>query len=379
MTELTIRPVITPADREIFIRLPWSLYANDPAWVPPLLMDRRELLDSAKNPYFEHAEVALWIAERGGVPIGRISAQVDQLVQKHMGDGTGQWGFFEVGDDAEAASALIATAEVWLRTKRMTRALGPFSLSVWDEPGLLIDGFATKPLLMMGHHKPTYRGLIEAAGYAKARDLYAYDLDITKSVPERIKRIVAAGDANPRIRLRPVDLARFDQEVALILDILNDAWSDNWGYIPLTPAEIAHAAKSLKAIVKPQMVRIAEYDGEPLAFMITLPNLNEYIADLDGKLFPFGWAKLLYRLKYGHSQRVRVPLMGVRKAHQTSRHGALMVFMLIEHIRRYTNQVFGAKRGELSWILEDNTGMRTILEALGCTVYKTYRIFEKPL
>jgi GNAT superfamily N-acetyltransferase len=379
LSDLVIREAVSPAERRAFVDLLWQVYRDDPAWVPPLKMERLDLITPSKNPYFEHATAKLWLAYRGERLVGRISAQIDQLVLQHMGAGTGQWGCLEVDNDPAAAAALLTTAEAWLKSQGMTRALGPFSLSVWDEPGLLVDGFHIPPLIMTGHHRPAYAGYIEAAGHAKVRDLLAYELDITKSFPDKIQRIVAMGDANPKIRIRPVDMANFNSEVELLLGILNDAWSDNWGFIPMTPAEIAHAAKGLKPLVNPQMIRVAEYDGEPVAFMLTLPDLNHFIRDLNGSLVPFGWAKLLYRLKFGRSPKVRVPLMGVKKEHQSKRHGGFMVMMLIEHIRHYTHGTWGASVGELSWILEDNLPMRNILEQIGCFVTKTYRIYEKTL
>lgn len=377
--DLVVRPVATPADLDTFIRLPWRLYRDDPAWVPPLLMDRRDFLNPAKNPYYQHAEVALFLAERKGEPVGRISAQIDRLVLDHMEPGLGQWGMFECIDDSAVAGALIDTAEQWLRARGMKRVIAPISLSIWDEPGVLVDGFDEPPLLLMGHHRRWYAPLIEAAGYGREKDLLAYALDITRPFQEKVQRIVAAGDANPRIRLRTVDVSRFEREAEIILHILNDAWSNNWGFIPLTPAEIAYAGKSLKPLIRTEMVRICEYDGVPAAFMITLPDLNEWIRDFNGALLPFNWAKLLWRLKFGRSQRVRVPLMGVLREHQRSRQGAMMAFMLIEHIRRYTHGTYGATRAELSWILDDNLPMRNILETIGCTVYKTYRVFSRSL
>lgn len=377
-TKIEIRPVETKAELDAFVRLPWALYKNDPQWVPPLLGEVKGLLSEKSNPYFGHAKARYWLALRDGKPVGRISAQIDELVQQHMGQGTGQWGMFECENDPATAALLFEAAESWLKAGGMTRAMGPFSLSIWDEPGLLVDGFEHPPLLMTPHHLPYYAGLVEGEGYAKAKDLYAYDLDITTGFPERIQRIVAAGDKNPRIRIRKADPSRFEEEVRLVLEILNDAWADNWGFIPLTEAEIAYAAKKMKPLVKPDLVRICEFEGKPAAFMLTLPDVNELQRDLDGRLFPFGWAKLLWRLRKPFTQRVRVPLMGVRKELQASRNGALMAMMLIEHIRRDTVGVY-ANRGELSWILEDNLPMRNILENIGCFIYKTYRIYDKPL
>ena len=376
---LSIQPVTSAADRAAFIDVPYRLYASDPGFTPPLRSEVAGLLDRRKNPWFGHADAALWTARRGSDVVGRISAQHCRLVEQSMGPGTGQFGFFDCADDDEAAAGLFAAAEDWLRGRGLTRALGPFSLSIWDEPGLLVDGFDTKPLVMMGHHGRWLQQLVEARGYAKAKDLYAYILDIVPGFPERIDRIVSAGDKNSRIRLRRPDKARFAEEVTLILDILNEAWSDNWGYVPLTDAEVAYAAKKLKPVIIPDFVRICEYDGEAVGFMITLPDVNELTDDLDGRLLPLGWAKLLWRLRRPQTQRVRVPLMGVRKAFQSSRHGALMVFMMIEHIRRDVVANYGGKQGELSWILEDNLPMRNILESINSRIYKTYRIYEKSL
>jgi hypothetical protein len=281
--EITIRPVASRADRKAFVDLAWEVYKEDPHWVPPLKDEVHGLIDPRTNPWFGHGKAQFWLAERDGRPVGRISAQVDALVQQHMAPGTGQWGLFEALD-AEIGARLIATAEDWLRAEGMTRALGPISISIWDEPGLLVQGFEEPPMVMMGHHRPEYRGWIEAAGYEKAKDLYTFELDIRIDMIPVIDRLIRSGEANPRIRIRDVDKSRFDEEAAIILDILNDAWSDNWGFVPLTDAEIAYAGKKLKPIIVEDLVKIAEVDGEPMAFMITIPDMNEMIRDLDGRL-----------------------------------------------------------------------------------------------
>lgn len=377
-TPVSVREVATKADRKAFVDLAWKVYADDPAWVPPLKDEVHGLIDPRKNPWFEHAEAQLFLAERSGRVVGRISAQVDGLVQQHMGRGTGQWGMFEALDEG-AAAALIAAAEKWLRARGMERALGPFSLSIWDEPGLEVEGFDEPPTVMMGHHRPQYAQWIAAAGYEKAKDLLTYEVDIEHWWDERIGRLIAAGERNPRLRLRQVDKARFDREAEVILGLLNDAWSDNWGFVPLTPKEIAYAGKKLRPIIYEELVWVAEYDGEPVAFMITLPDINELIGDLDGRLFPFGWAKLLWRLRRPRTRRARVPLMGVaRKLHGT-RLASQLAFMLIEFTRRQVVGKFGAKIGEFGWILEDNKGMLSIAELPGARVNHRYRIFSKIL
>ena len=376
--EVAIRRVVSAAERRRFVDLAWDVYRDDPAWVPPLRQEVHALLNPKHNPWFEHGRLELWLATRGGRIVGRISAQVDELVQQHMGGGTGQWGMFEALEP-QAAAALIATAEGWLREQGMTRALGPFSISIWDEPGLEIDGFDEPPTVMMAHHRPEYQGWVEAAGYSKARDLLSYEVDIAGWSDPMIDRLIAAGERNQRIRIRKVDKSRFDAEARIILNLLNDAWSDNWGFIPLTEAEIAHAGKKLKPVIYEDLVRIAEVDGEPAAFMVCLPDINELTRDLDGRLLPFGWAKLLWRLRKPRTRRARVPLMGVASKFHNTRLASQLAFMLIEFIRRDAVGKFGIRTGEFGWILEDNRGMLSIAELPGARVNHRFRVYEKRL
>lgn len=375
---LVIRPVEDATDRKAFVELAYELNKDDPNWVPPLRTEVHGLIDPRTNPWFEHAEARFFLAERDGKPVGRISAQVDQEVLQHIGPGIGQWGMFEAAD-AEAAAELIARAEDFLRGRRMQVAQGPYSLSIWDEPGLLVKGFDHPPTVMMGHNSPAYEAWVEAAGYRSVKELYTYDLDVTKGFPPIVQRIVASGERNPRIRIRRVDKKRFDEEAALILGILNDAWSDNWGFIPLSDEEIAYAGKKLKPIVYEELIRVAEVDGEPVAFMMTLPDLNEFTRDLNGRLFPFGWAKLLWRLRNPRVRTMRVPLMGVVKKLQATRLASQLAFIMIEYIRRDATARFGTQRGEIGWILDDNQPMRSIAEAIESKVNRVYRIYEKPL
>src|SRR6059058_5412523 len=375
---VTIRPVVSKKDRKAFVDLVWNVYKDDPAWVPPLKDEVHGLITPGKNPWFEHARAQLWLAERAGKVVGRISAQVDDLVQEHMGKGIGNWGMFEALDE-EAASALIATAENWLRKEGMTQALGPISLSIWDEPGLEIEGFDEDPTAMMGHHRPEYRAWIEGAGYDKAKDLLTYEVNIASWEDPKINRLIAAGERNPHIKIRMVDKSKFDEEARTILNILNDAWSGNWGYVPLTPAEIAYAGKKLKPIIYKELVRIAEIDGEPVAFMITIPDINELTKDLNGELFPFNFIKLLWRLRKPRTRRLRVPLMGVAKKLHHSRLASQLAFMMIEYTRRDATTKYGATHGEFGWILEDNKGMLSIAQLPGAAVNHRYRIYEKAL
>jgi hypothetical protein len=234
-------------------------------------------------------------------------------------------------------------------------------------------------MVMMGHNKPEYEAWVEAAGYVKAKDLFTYDLEVTAPFPPIVERIVQAGEKNPRIHIRQTVKKRFEAEAALLLGILNDAWSDNWGFVPLTEAEIAYAGKKLKPIVLEDMILVAEYDGEPVAFMMALPDINQFLRDLDGSLFPFGWAKLLWRLRRMRPAGGRVPLMGVVKRLHSTRLASQLAFMMIERIRRAGTGHYGISRAEVGWILEDNGPMISIAQAIESDVNRIYRIYEKPL
>jgi GNAT superfamily N-acetyltransferase len=381
--DLVITPVSGKAALKAFVELPWAIYANDPNWVPPLKAEVYGLLTPGKNPFHEHAEHEYFIAKRGNEVVGRISAHIDHQAtsmppEQGMGPGTGNFGLFEA-KDATTARALINAAEGWLRNRGMKRVLGPISLSIWEEPGLLVTGFDQSPTVMMGHNSPLYRAWIEEAGYTPAKTLNCYELDITVEYPPLIQRIIQSGEKNDRIRIRKVDKSKFDQEAAIILAILNDAWGKNWGFVPITDSEVAFTGKKLKPIVFEDLIRIAELDGEPVAFMMTLPDLNEAQTQLNGNLFPFGWAKLLWWLHRHQCRTMRVPLMGVVQRLQSSRLASQLAFMMIEYIRRDAITNFGATRGEIGWVLDDNQGMNAIAEAINSKINKSYVIFEKPL
>jgi hypothetical protein len=380
---ITVRSVETAADRKAFVELAFCLNAGDPNWVPPLKQEVYGLITPGKNPWFEHAEAQLFVAERDGRVVGRISAHIDHLAlgqpaAQGLGPGTGNWGMMEAADEA-VFQALIARAEDWLRAKGMQRSLGPFSLSVWDEVGLQVSGFDHPPTVMMGHNSPAYRGWVEAAGYAPAKSLYTYELNIAQGFPPPIQRILQSGERNGRIAIRKVNKSRFNEEAVLILGLLNDAWSDNWGFVPLTDAEIAYAGRKLKSIVFEDLIRVAELEGEPVAFMITLPNLNEVLKSLNGSLFPFGWAKLLWWLRAPKVKTARVPLMGVVKRHQASRLASQMAFLMIEYTRRAAIANYGTSRAEIGWVLDDNHGMRAMAEAVDSRINREYVVYEKTL
>jgi hypothetical protein len=382
-SNIAIRPVSNKADIKAFVDLPYRLYANDPNWVPPLRGEALAAITPGKNPWFEHGKAQFFLAERDGHVVGRISGHYDELAlaqpaEQGMGPGVGNWGMFEA-EDAEVAAALIAAAESWLRQQGMTKSLGPVSLSIWEEPGLLVKGHDHPPTVMMGHDKAEYQAWVEGTGYVQVKDLYTYEIPIKTDFPPLVQRIVQSGERNDRIVIRHVDKSRFDEEAALILSILNDAWSSNWWFVPITDSEIEFTGKKLKPLVYEDLIRIAEVDGEPVAFMMTLPDLNERLIRYGGSLWPFNWAKLLWWLRRPKARTMRVPLMGVVQRLQASRMASQLAFMLVEFIRRDAVEKYGASRGEFGWVLDDNGPMKSVGEAINGEINKIYRIYEKTL
>ena len=376
---IRIEPVDGRRKLEAFIRLPNNLYRDCPNYVAPLLMERRDSLRFDKNAYFQHAEAQYWLAWREGRPVGRISAQIDRLYLDKYQNATGHFGMLDAEDDPEVFAALLATAEDWLRARGMQRVLGPFNLSINEECGLLVDGFDAPPMLMMGFAPPYAARRVEAVGYHKAKDLMAYDYDVRSTPPIRGEAMLERTSEAHRVRVRPLDMTRYQAELATIMDIFNDAWSENWGFVPFTEAEITHIANGMQPLIRPDLIWIAEVDEVPACMIVCLPNLNEAIADLDGRLLPFGWAKLLWRLKVARGPRTgRVLLMGIRTAWRRTLLGSALILMVLESLRRGLTKE-GLERIELSWVLEDNLPMRRVIESIGGRIYKTYRIFEKSL
>ncbi len=381
--EIVIEPVSDKHGRAAFVDLGRAFSDRLPHFVPQIRSEQIELVDPAKNPFFGHARVQLFIAKQGGKPVGRISAHIDELAlampaEQGFGPGTGFFGYFDA-EDEHIARALLSAAEAWLAEQGMTRALGPISLSIWEEPGLLVRGQDHAPMIMMGHHPAHYAAWIEAAGYTRAKTLYTYDLDITRPFPPLVQRIVQSGQKNARITVRRVRKADWDNEVAIILGILNDAWSDNWGFVPFSPAEVAYAGKKLRPIIKEELNMIAELDGRPVAFMLTFPDVNDALARIRGKLFPFGWITMLRWLRHPKGAGMRVPLMGVLKEFHSSRLASQLAFMMIEEIRLQANNKFASTRGEIGWILEDNQGMVAIADTIQSSINREYAIYGKGL
>ena len=373
---IDVLPVKNGKEINEFIRLPWRIYADDPAWIAPLKLERR-LHFSSLNPFFKHGEWQGWLAYRNGIPVGRISAQIDELHRQRYGQNTGHFGFIEAIEDSNVFSALCKSAENWLLEHGATQITGPFGFSLNQECGLLVDGFEHPPMLMMPHSRPWYGPLLEEQGYLPAKDLLAYWVNVNFEASKVMLKVLKRYKS--KIKLRPLNRSRFADEMELLRDLFNDAWSENWGFVPFTKAEFAELGTSLRMLVPDEFIQIAEIDGEAVAFIAALPNINEIIRDLNGKLFPLGWLKLIWRVKQGRATTGRVPLMGVRKKYQKKVIGSALTFLIVDAVR---HKLFdrGIKEVEMSWILENNSGMRGFLEhVVGCSIYKRYRVYQKTL
>jgi GNAT superfamily N-acetyltransferase len=372
---VSVRRVSSRTELDAFIRLPWQLYAADPHWVPPLVADVRAALDARKHPFHRHADVELFLGLRDGIPVGRIAAIDNRAHNDFHRDNTGFFGLFECAEDAEVSSALLGAAEEWLAARGRTDAEGPMNLSTNDElysPGVLIDGFDRPPAVMMAHTPPYYARLLEAAGYAKSKDLVAYWADGTNGLPSRFMNALERAQRAADVTLRGIDMKRFDAEVATIQAIYNTAWEQNWGFVPMTPAEITYMAKHLKPVVNPKLCVLAEIGGEPVGFALALPEYNQALKHVNGRLLPTGIFKLLWHRR--HINAVRVITLGLKPEHRKKGIDAMLIGQIFRESAR-----IGSPRGECSWILEDNTAMRGAIERLGGAVYKTYRVFSKPL
>lgn len=373
---ISVEKVMSRRDRLAFISFPSSLYDNDPNWIPPLSVERLEHL-SAKNPGTEHIRWQAWIAKSQGKRVGRITAQIDTLHRERYGEDTGHIGMIDAVDDPAVFHALFAAAEAWLWAEGARKISGPFSLNINQESGLLVEGFDTPPSVMMPHGKPWYGARVEQQGYTKGIDLLAYwmqcrDLTFSPSLSRLMDQV------RKRVTIRCIDRQRFAAEMQILREVFNSGWQHNWGFVPFTEREFATMGEQLKFLVPDDMIYIAEMDAVPCGFIVGMPNINEAIADLNGSLFPFGWAKLLWRLKVSGVRTARVPLMGICKEHQFSRIGPVIALLLIEALREpFARRHIEAV--EMSWILESNTGMRTILEKIGGKPYKRYRLYEKAL
>jgi len=352
------------------------IYRGDLNYVRPLDMDMKDRL-SVKNPFFEHAEGSIFTAHRNGFCVGRITAQIDREHLARYKDDVGSFGFLDTIDDAEVAKALLDAASKWVGARGMKRIRGPLSLSLNEEMGCLVDGFDTPPMIMMPHHRAYQGGLIEKAGFEKLKDAYAWRYHVG-DVPPRVRKAHDDIDAMPEIKSRHVDMKNLDADLRIIMDVYNDAWNDNWGFVASTERELSKMAADLKLIAIPELSYITEIDGQPAAVALALPNLNELIADMKGKLGPLGLPKLLWRLKVVGPHTARLIILGIRKKFRNVRKFAALSAYLYAKMNAAGKQL-GLEGGELSWTLEDNAPVNTGIKLMGGKIYKTYRLYEKEI
>jgi len=374
---LRIHKIEPGQDVSRFLAVPRQLYRDFPSYVSPLDLEMRDRLNPKKNPFFEHAEAAYFVAEKDGALMGRITAQIDREHQKRYTDGVGFFGFVDTVEDPQVCAALLDASSAWLRERGMKTLRGPISLSVNEEVGVLVEGFDTPPMIMMPHHRQYQGGLIEQAGLTKAKDFFAWHYDVGV-IPPRAARAREQILAEPGLRIRTVELAHMERDLRIVMAIFNEAWEENWGFVPMTEAELRKTAQDFKMLLVPDIALIAEVDGEPAAISIALPNLNEAIRDLDGRLLPFGFAKLLWRLKVKGLSTGRLVLLGIKKKFRTQRRWAsLSIGLYVEMARR--GHTLGMTSAELSWTLEDNGAVNAGIKMMGGKLYKRYRVYEKPL
>ncbi len=368
-----VRVVTEGSDRKLFIEFPYELYKDEEYWIPPLRMDQKKLIDQKKNPFYENAEIVLFLAEKNGELAGRIAAIIDHRYNEHHNEKTGHFGFFECIDDQGTADLLFKVAGDWLKDKGMEKVMGPASPSMMDTIGVLVEGFDKKPYIMMPYNKPYYSDLIKNAGLEKVMGMYAYEVSRDTVSFDRIQR---AGQIvlkrNPGLTIRPVNLKKMDKEAEIIRDIFNKAWAKNWGFIPLSESEMAATAKDLKMVIDTDIACIAEIDGNPIAFSVALPDYNQVFEKMNGNLFPFGIFKLLTGRK--KISRIRTALMGVIPEYQGKGIDALLHHRAIE-----LGPPKGLAVSELSWILETNVDMIRVAEKIGGVRDKTYHMYGKKL
>ncbi len=360
-----------------FLNVVDKIYADDPNFVRALDMDVTDRLNKKKNPFFDHGDAAAFVAYRDGAPVGRISASYDQLHLDKFKDRVGFFGFFDTIDDEEVATALLERAAEWLRGQDLEVIRGPFSLNINEESGCLVDGFDTPPMIMMGHHRNYQGRLIERAGLEKCMDLYAWDYDVGR-VPVRAQKAHDGIEALPEVTWRYVDMKNLASDISLIMEVFNDAWQDNWGAVPVTEREIMKTAEDLKLIAVPELSRLVFISGEIAAVALALPNVNELIHDAKGKLIPFGAAKLLWRLRVRGPKSGRLVILGIKqKWRNVRKYAGLSAFLYVS--MNQSGHLLGVRRGELSWTLENNAPINVGIKMMGARIYKTYRIYERPL
>ena len=370
---ISVRPVHSRQDLQRFIRLPWRLYEDDKNWVPPLVSAEKKMLDRKRNPFFRHSQAEYFLATDGNRDVGRIAAIVNGNHNEFHGEKCGFFGYFESENEPEVAKSLFDAAEAWLRNEGMETSRGPANPSMNDPCGMLADGFQWPPFVMMTYNPRWYLDLVEGLGYAKVMDLNAYMLIQSEKIKQRIDRVANQVKDKGEIRIRNVNLRRFDQELDLIMKIYNDAWEKNWGFVPMTEGEIRFAAKEMKAVILPEFTYVAEFKDEPVGFALAIPDVNRMLKKVNGSLFPFGWIRFL-KFFLRKIPCIRILVLGVKRDFQHMGIGTLFYQRYMED-----SVAPGVKYAELSWILESNELMTRPIREMGGKPYKVYRMYEKKL
>jgi GNAT superfamily N-acetyltransferase len=369
---MDIRPVRTRRDLRLFLRFPWKVYAGDPYWVPPLLAAVREKLDPRRHPFFRHGEAALFLAVRDGEPVGRIAAIVDRNHNEAHKDRTGFFGLFEGLNDAEAARALVDAAGAWCRERGLDTLRGPMNLSMNDECAFLLEGFDSPPAVMMPYNPPYYLDLMEACGMAKAKDLFAFRLDNDRAGRAKVEAALARIPAPGDFTFRPIEKRRLLDEALKVAEIYNAGWRDNWGFVPWTDDDMRHMARDLARVADFDLVLLAEHRGRAVGFAFGLPNLNEVLIRMNGRMLPFGiFTYLAGRKKI---RGVRALVFGVLPEYL---HTGLAYLLYDRFAKAIMSK--GYAWCELSWQLEDNEAVNRFAASIGAAIYKKYRIYEKKI
>ncbi len=378
--QIEIIEVRSQTDLKAFINLPFDLYRGEPNWRAPIRHDRVTHINPDKNPIMDGITHQFFLARRNNDYVGRIGAFISRAHQDLYKDNAGHFGFFDCIQDDQVGQALLKVAEEWLAQKQVAKIIGPSQWGVNDECGCLVDGFDTPPVILMNYGRPDYQEMMENAGYAKAVDMLAFQADLNAGYPrpKMTRLMVKQAEKDPRIHYRQIDMKNLAGDVQTAMDIFNDAWSENWGFLPYTPAQVSRMVSEMKPVLKKECFLIGYIDDSPAAFITMIPDVNEASHGLDGKLLPMGWARLLYRLKVKGVKQARIPLMGLRREWHNTRQGLALVAQLCEAVFEAGRQT-GFTQCELSWILEDNDSMIRICEQASAKAYKTYRMYEKAL
>ncbi len=375
MATIQVSPVRNRRDRNAFIKFPWRIYRNDPAWVPPLILERKEFLNRKRHPFYQHGDAALFLAKRNGEIVGRIMASDDPNYNALHRSNVGCFGLFESIDDVDVASALFDRAAEWLRGRGRNEIMGPIDYSTNYVCGLLIDGFQHPPTVLTAHNPSYYARLMEGCGFEKVKDWYAWWFEPNNAPISRLRRLVEARGQKTSVKIRPIDLRRLDDESQRLAAVFNEAWKNNWGFVPFTEAEAKHMATEMRPIMEPWMTLIAEVDNAPVAFVICVPDINVALQSLNGRLtrfgLPIGLIKLLYQRR--KIRKARFVALGVLEKYRRAGIAEMLVLQVMEEGARL------GYAGELSMTLEDNVMINRFLEALGATKYKTYRIYGRRL